>query len=340
MTALSLAIHARPRPDDDDHDYSAFYRRYERPLVCYLRMGFRDADVEAVAQETFCRALTHWSEVGRMSNPWPWLAVTGRNLARNNIRDEKASQATGLDVFDVDECSAVDVAEQVEASDQLRRLAQAMDVLTPLQRRLLTVMVEEGLTGAQVARRLGMQPGAARMHLSRMRGRLEERFVKLGGVLGLAPVALTGVLRRLTRPRRYGVQQLALTAGSTALTVSAAVMAISLGTGGSVGRADTHAAVPPVQQLVAAADVHAARVAATTTQRHAQHLARAASASSAVPAVTYRADVSRTPTAPGKTADIWMSLTSPVGPVNVGVPVEQGSPANPVGDPCPAGRRC
>ncbi|MDQ1426437.1 MAG: Sigma-70 region 2, partial [Acidimicrobiaceae bacterium] len=87
MTALSIAVPARPRPDDDG-DYSAFYRRYERPLVCYLRMGFRAADVEAVAQETFCRALTHWSEVGRMSNPWPWLAVTARNLARNNIRDE------------------------------------------------------------------------------------------------------------------------------------------------------------------------------------------------------------------------------------------------------------
>lgn len=336
MTALSIAVPARPRPDDDG-DYSAFYRRYERPLVCYLRMGFHDADVEGVAQETFCRALTHWSEVGRMSNPWPWLAVTARNLARNNIRDEKASQATGLDVFDVDECSAVDVAEQVEASDQLRRLAQAMDVLTPLQRRLLTVMVEEGLTGAQVARRLGMQPGAARMHLSRMRGRLEERFVKLGGVLGLAPVALTGVLRRLTRPRRYGVQQLALTAGSTALTVSAAVMAITLGTGGGFGHADAHAAVPQVHQLVAAADVHAGRVSAAAVPRPVQHAPSASTASGAAPVVAYRAAVSKTPTRPGKTTDVWVSLTTPVGTVYVGAPFTQGSPAVP-GDTCPAGR--
>jgi RNA polymerase sigma factor (sigma-70 family) len=338
MTALSIAVHARPRPDDDG-DYSAFYRRYERPLVCYLRMGFRDADVEAVAQEAFCRALTHWPEVGRMSNPWPWLAVTARNLARNNIRDEKASQATGLDVFDVDECSAVDVAEQVEASDQLRRLAQAMDVLTPLQRRLLTVMVEEGLTGAQVARRLGMQPGAARMHLSRMRGRLEERFVKLGGVLGLAPVALTGVLRRLTRPRRYGMQQLALTAGSTALTVSAAVMAITLGTGGGFGGVDRHPAVPAANQLVAAADVHEARAAATTARLPAHHVARTASESSTVPAVAYRADLSRTPTQAGKTADVSASLTTPAGTVYAAVPVMQKGPALQTG-PCPAGRRC
>ena len=337
MTALSIAVRARPGLDDD-RDYSAFYRRYERPLVCYLRMGFRDADVEAVAQETFCRALTRWSEVSRMSNPWPWLAVTARNLARNNIRDEKASQATGLDVFDLDECSAVDVAEQVEASDQLRRLAQAMDVLTPLQRRLLTVMVEEGLTGAQVARRLGIRPGAARMHLCRMRSRLEERFVKLGGVLGLAPVALTGVLRRLTRPRRYGLQQFALTAGSTALTVSAAVMAITLGTGGGFGGVDRHTAVPAVNQLVAAADVHGARVAATTARSHAQPVARTASESSTVPAVAYRADVSKTPTRPGKTTDVWVGLTTPVGSVFVSAPFKQRSSAIPSAAPCPSGR--
>jgi hypothetical protein len=173
-----------------------------------------------------------------------------------------------------------------------------------------------------------------------MRGRLEERFVKLGGVLGLAPVALTGVLRRLTRPRRYGVQQLALTAGSTALTVSAAVMAITLGTGGGFGHADAHAAVPQVHQLVAAADVQAGAADPAPARRHIQKIATTVAASSALPTVAYRAEVSKTPTRRGKTADMWISVTTPVGPVFVSVPVTQGSSAVPVGDPCPAGRRC
>src|SRR3954469_5515716 len=228
MTAVSLAP---AWVDDDDHGYSAFYQRYHQPLTCYLRMGFRDADVDAVTQETFCRALTRWPEVRSMAAPWPWLAVTARNLARNNIRDQKASQAAGLDVFDPTMTSGDDVAEQVEATDDLHRLAQAMSVLTPLQKRLVTVMVEEGLTGAQLARRLDMRPGAVRMHLCRMRLRLGERFAALGGVLGLAPAALLPALRRLARPRRVGVQQAVLTAGSTALAVSAAVMAIAIGPG-------------------------------------------------------------------------------------------------------------
>ena len=224
MTAVSLA----PAWVDDDLGYSEFYQRYSRPLTCYLQMGFRDADVEAVAQETFCRALSHWSEVRNMAAPWPWLAVTARNLARNNIRDQQATRPAGLDVFSETACSREDVAEQVEASDSLRRLAEAMAVLTPLQKRLVTVMVEEGLTGAQLARRLDMRPGAVRMHLCRMRLRLGERFAALGGMLGLAPVALLGVLRRFRAKYQSAVT------GSVPLTLSSMVAAVGIGVIGAL----------------------------------------------------------------------------------------------------------
>ncbi|MDX6197540.1 MAG: hypothetical protein QOJ79_691 [Actinomycetota bacterium] len=218
MTAVSLA----PACVDDDLGYSAFYRRYHRPLTCYLQMGFGDADCEAVAQETFCRALTHWPEVRNMAAPWPWLAVTARNLARNNIRDGRGTMPAGLDVFHPATVSGDDVAEQVEASESLRRLAQAMAVLTPLQRRLLTVMVEEGLTGAQLARRVGMRPGAVRMHLCRLRLRLGEQFAALGGMLGVAPVALLGVLRRFRAKSQTGV------AGAVPVALSAMVTAAGI----------------------------------------------------------------------------------------------------------------
>ena len=218
MTAVSLA----PAWVDDDLGYSAFYQRYHRPLTCYLQMGFRDADVEAVAQETFCRALAHWTEVRNMTAPWPWLAVTARNLARNNIRDGRSSLPAGLDVFPATTRSQDDVAEQVEAAESLRRLAQAMAVLTPLQRRLVTVMVEEGLTGAQLARRLGMRPGAVRMHLCRMRLRLGDRFAALGGMLGVAPAAVLGVLRRFRVKSQSGA------AGAVPVALSAVLTAVGI----------------------------------------------------------------------------------------------------------------
>src|SRR4051812_12904790 len=254
MTAVSLA----PAWVDDDHGYSAFYRRYHQPLTCYLRMGFRDADVEAITQETFCRALTRWPEVRGMTTPWPWLAVTARNLARNNIRDQKASQAAGLDVFDPTMTSGDDVAEQVEATDELHRLAQAMSVLTPLQKRLVTVMVEEGLTGAQLARRLDMRPGAVRMHLCRMRLRLGERFAALGGVLGIAPVGLLTAIRRL-----HATVQRSRIAGQAPVTLSVAAAAIGIAVIGSLpavpGLAGGATAAPSVVSAV-----HVAKAAAVS----------------------------------------------------------------------------
>src|SRR4051794_33923294 len=99
-----------------------------------------------------------------------------------------------------------------------------MDVLTPLQRQLLTVMVEEGLTGAEVARRLGMQPGAVRMHLCRMRARLSERFVALGGQLAIGPVALLGAMARLVRRQTGSVQRTAFAAAGSGLAFSLAVV--------------------------------------------------------------------------------------------------------------------
>jgi RNA polymerase sigma-70 factor (ECF subfamily) len=264
MTAISLA----PAWVDDDLGYSEFYQRYSRPLTCYLKMGFRDADVEAVAQETFCRALAHWAEVRNMTSPWPWLAVTARNLARNNIRDEQASRPAGLDVFPATTCSREDVAEQVEASESLRRLAEAMAVLTPLQKRLVTVMVEEGLTGAQLARRLDMRPGAVRMHLCRMRLRLGERFAALGGILGVAPAALLGVLRRF-RGKSQAI------AGSTPLTLSTMVVAVGVGVIGVLpavpflpngNAASPHAVAAPLVTNVAAVSASRTHAAAHVTR--------------------------------------------------------------------------
>src|SRR3954469_22144138 len=332
MTAVSLAVHSRARVDNEG--YPEFYRRYDRALTCYLRMAFRDADVEAVAQETLYRALTHWPEVRHMRTPWPWLAATARNLARNNIRDEKASSAAGLHVFAADACASDDVADQVDASDQLRRLRQALDVLTPLQRQLLTVMVEEGLTGAEVARRLGMQPGAVRMHLCRMRARLSERFVALGGQLAIAPVAVLGALARLVRRQGNTAQRAVVAAAGASFAFSLAVVGIGIGGGPvtsappslgntSAAASTTQDSTPAVQRVVRTAVVRTA----PTRQASAQNS----------PADGYHVNLTKTPTQPGALAEAGAQLTTPVGKLNGSIPVDVRAGK---GTPCLHGTGC
>jgi RNA polymerase sigma factor (sigma-70 family) len=333
MTAVSLAVPSRVRSEDDG--YPEFYRRYDGPLTCYLRMAFRDADVEAVAQETLYRALTHWAEVRHMRNPWPWLAVTARNLARNNIRDEKATSAAGLRVFADDACTSDDVADQVDASDQLRRLAKAMDVLTPLQRQLLTVMVEEGLTGAQVARRLGMQPGAVRMHLCRMRSRLSERFVALGGQLAIGPVAVLGALARLVRRQGASVQRAAITAAGTGFAFSLAVVGVTMG-GGVFGPATHLTDTTSIASTTNVADRHQVPAPAARAAGARGVTRTTAPAAVAAPADGYHIVVSGTPTNSGTVAEAGIRLTTPVGTVRADAPITMQAG----GDKCPTLSLC
>jgi RNA polymerase sigma factor (sigma-70 family) len=339
MTAAPIEVKAPGRLDDVDA-YSAFYLTYHKRLLGYLHKGFRDCDVEAVAQETLWRAHKHWDEVRRMAMPWPWLAVTARNLARNNIRDERRSEAVGLGVYDPDECSAVNVAEEVAAADQLRRLAKAMGVLTPMQRQLLTVLVEEGLTGAQMARRLDMQPGAVRMHLCRMRGRLSERFIALGGQLSVFPLAVVHFLGRRPRRRAFGAQQTPMLAGSAAFVFSVAVVAI----GGAVLGLMPVAPAPTDSGGTTSRAL--SRLAAQSNAVDPAWLRRASSADRGLamqppkraPAVAYHVTLSKTPTRPGKTADVGIEVPTPVGTIYVTMPATIPSP-----DPgtwCPLGVGC
>ena len=336
MTVASMGVGSPTAVDDGA--FPEFYRRYSGPLRCYLEMGFRDTDVDGIAQDSFCRALSHWDEVGQLKNPWPWLAVTARNLARNNIRDELGSQAVGLQVFDRSTSNAVDVAELAEAADQLHRLAQAMDVLTPLQRQLLTVLVEEGLTGAEAARRLGMQPGAVRMHLCRMRARLSERFISLGGQLAVAPIAVVQLFGNRLARRVFRPQNAPLAAEATAFALSVAVVAVVAIGGVTIGPAlrvpapaDSVTVVLPLMAAAAARPPSATRLPSRDTDATSRPVA--VLATPGAPAVAYHLVLSSTPTRPGKTADARVEVATPVGTFHVSVPVIMQSPEP--GSRCP-----
>ena len=122
-------------------DCSEFYARYRRPLLAYVAMSFPSVDAEAIVQETFCRVLRHWGEVQQMRNPWPWLAVTARNLSRNSVRDNANTQSMGLTVDDQLQDPSPELDQFVETYDTLRRLGRAMRALTPLLRQLLRLLV-------------------------------------------------------------------------------------------------------------------------------------------------------------------------------------------------------
>lgn len=63
-------------------------RHYQRPLFAYLgRMGIRQANAEAIAQETFLRAWKHMDHYEPSKAPIStWLFSIARNLTLNHLK--------------------------------------------------------------------------------------------------------------------------------------------------------------------------------------------------------------------------------------------------------------
>jgi RNA polymerase sigma-70 factor (ECF subfamily) len=97
----------------------------------------------------------------------PWLFGVAHNTLRRHWRSRPAEEpvadmtamASGWDPW-----AAVDRRVDVEAV-----LRQALAVLAPHQREILTLVAWEDLTVADAGRALGMPPGTARRHLHQAR---------------------------------------------------------------------------------------------------------------------------------------------------------------------------
>lgn len=332
MTVHSIAAWVPAQGGDrgaPDDAFNELYRRYRGRLLRYLRRVAPHGDIEGIAQETFCRALAHIDDLSAYSDPWPWLAVTARNLSRNQTRIESATAPAGLRFLGDIPDSAPEPEEQAVSHDRLRRLCRALVSLSPVQRQLLTLLLTEGMTVAEAGRRLGIREATARQHLCRMRARLTSEISALGGRLAVLPLAALGVLRRVGRARpdrvvtRGGVSY-----GSLAVGATLAIAPFVAGTLGIVGGAD---AAPNLVILKSGTLSQSALQHATPGLRHmdVNPPARATSASPAglaemhksvagLPA-TAHAFVSKTPTHEGTTLVVEVSA----GPVHTRVNVGQ-----------------
>jgi hypothetical protein len=195
-----------------------------------------------------------------------------------------------------------------------------MDTLTPLQRQLLTVLLEEGLTGAEAARRLGLGTGAARMHLFRMRARLSERFVALGGRLAVTPIGLLAwawrrVRHAATRPPKSTLVAAGGFAATSVVAMSLGVVTVALAPSHAAQAAGSRSAIDSRNAAVSVplgvVRTGPAARARTTTQHPAS-----TTVLGLVPA-QHHETVSSTPTKAGTTLDATAEVTTPAGDLRI-----------------------
>jgi RNA polymerase sigma-70 factor (ECF subfamily) len=141
------------------HDLEALFRS-AGPDVWRALYGFtggRRQVAEDALAEAFARAIEHRDSI---REPLAWIYRTAFRLASRELQREKRpvpampDPAPGIDPLDVQE------------------LLAALRQLSPHQRAAVLLHDEEGLTGPEVGRLLGMSAATVRVHLFRGRRRL------------------------------------------------------------------------------------------------------------------------------------------------------------------------
>lgn len=161
-----------------DGDRRAFDQIVVRHGPFALRVAFRivrDRQVaEDVAQEALVRA---WAEAARFdprrARFTTWLYRIIVNLCIDHVRRQKP-ESLPVDLDSSDPSANAD--EMIEANERHARLAGAVEGLPPRQRAALTLVYDEGLSGAEAARVLGLTAKAVERLLARARAYLRARL--------------------------------------------------------------------------------------------------------------------------------------------------------------------
>lgn len=150
-------------------------RRHAPPLGRYLRSrGAQEADLDDLLQEVFFRAfqaLDSWRGDAPLRG---WLF----RIAVNHLRDQHRRRGgrVMLTLIDDDRVDPADPGLELEARESLERLQAGMASLSPMQREVFRLRVEDGLDYAEVAAALETTTGAARVHYHHAVKRLKEHL--------------------------------------------------------------------------------------------------------------------------------------------------------------------
>ncbi|GAA0363830.1 sigma-70 family RNA polymerase sigma factor [Microbispora corallina] len=156
----------------DEDAFVEVVRRHEAAVGAYLarRVG-RDL-AEDLLGEVWVAALTSRAAYDRsFPDARPWLFGVAHNTLRRHWRSRPDTEEPLADVTDItdrasgwDPWAAVDSRVDVESV-----LRQALALLRPQQREILTLVAWEDLTVADAGRAIGVPPGTARRYLHEAR---------------------------------------------------------------------------------------------------------------------------------------------------------------------------
>jgi RNA polymerase sigma-70 factor (ECF subfamily) len=134
--------------------------------------GVRD-DVEELVQDTFVRAFGAIESFRADSSFRTWLFTIERRLLLDRRRGERRRKDDS-EIEERDAATGFDALDSMVAEETARRIREAVAGLSPMQRDVFTLRLNEGLSYKEIAEVLGTTEGAARVHYHNAVGVVRE----------------------------------------------------------------------------------------------------------------------------------------------------------------------
>ena len=147
----------------DERAATALVERHANALARYVgSLGERDA-AEEVVQDTFVRAFASIESFRGESSLKTWLFTIARRLVVDRRRSVRRRREVG-NLDDVDASTHVNALDHLIGSEAQQQVWAAVGKLSPTQREVFLLRVNEGLSYKEIAEVASTTEGAARVH--------------------------------------------------------------------------------------------------------------------------------------------------------------------------------
>ncbi len=160
----------------DGAAFGELVQRYLQPAYAVALSRLREpADAEDACQDAFVTALQRIDECRQPEQFGAWLLSIVRHRALDVRRYRSVRDALPLEEATAASSRATP-EQEAEAADLREDLVEAMEVLTDLQREVLLLYDFEGWSHREIAEKVGISEGSARVHLHNGRRALRAQL--------------------------------------------------------------------------------------------------------------------------------------------------------------------
>lgn len=152
--------------------FELLVRRYSQRIYRTMRAILNTDDLDDAVQQAFINAYTHLNQFAGRSSFSTWLTRIAINEGRGRLRPGRRNWAVAVpeeDVRDIVRSEELNPEEQMMSSEFQKAVDAGIDSLPENYRTVLQLRQLDGMSTADVARRLGVQNDVVKTRLYRAR---------------------------------------------------------------------------------------------------------------------------------------------------------------------------